>query len=735
MPFGLRNAAQTFQRFIDQVLQGLPFSYAYIDDVLIASPTPEEHKKHLRMVLRRLSDHGIVINLSKCILGASKLQLLGHQVDASGIQPLIEKVQVVQEFPRPTSRRKLWEFLGLINFYHRFIPMCAQLLQPLNNALSTNKGNDQEIHWTDDMATAFLAVKEALASATLLSHPKLDALTCIMTDASNVAVGAVLQQFIGGVWKPIAYFSKKLKPAETRYSTFDRELLGVYLAIRHFRYFSEGRKFHIVTDHKPLTYALSSTSDRYSPRQIRHLDYICQFSSDIRYVKGEENAAADALSRIEVNSLLKSSSAPIIDFNDIAHAQQGDQELLDLQTGASSSSLQLKVIPLLTAGDSNASIICDVSTGVPHPFVPEKYRRPIFDLLHSLSHPSIRGTQHLVTSHYVWPAVNSDIRKWAQSCVQCQRVKVQRHTVTPLASFTTPDAHFNQIHIDIVGPLPPSKGYTYLLTCIDRFTRWPEAIPIPDITAKTVAKAFLANWIARFGVPSTITTDQGRQFESALWKQFMQLLGAKRIRTTSYHPITNGLVERFHRQLKSALKAQPTPNHWTDSLPLVLLGIRTSLKEDIKCSTAELVYGTTLRLPGEFFDPHQHDPTADLADYVVRLRLMMQSLEAVSARKQSCKTYVSQKLQSCSHVFVRNDAVRKPFQAPYDGPFRVISRADKQFTIDIHSRPTVISLDRLKPASLDESPVIDEEQRQPTSVPPTAQDTPRTTRSGRGLIV
>ena len=114
---------------------------------------------------------------------------------------------------------------------------------------------------------------------------------------------------------------------ETRYSTFDRELLGVYLAIRHFRYFLEGRKFHIVTDHKPLTYALSSTSDRYSPRQIRHLDYIYQFSSDIRYVKGEENAAADALSRIEVNSLLKSSSAPIIDFNDIAHAQQGDQEL------------------------------------------------------------------------------------------------------------------------------------------------------------------------------------------------------------------------------------------------------------------------------------------------------------------------------------------------------------------------------------------------------------------------
>ena len=293
MPFGLRNAAQSFQRFIDEVLRGLDFCFGYIDDLLIASATREEHIQHVR---ERLAAHGLTINPAKCVFGVDSLDFLGHHVSSAGIKPLEENVRAVRDFPQPTSQRKLRQFVGLVNFYRRFIPHCATIMQPLNKLLTHPQERSTSLVWTEEALTAFTAVKTALAEATLLTHPKPGALTSIMTDASDVAVGAVLQQHVQGHWHPLAYFSRSLKPAETRYSTFDQELLAVYLSLKHFRYFVEGREFHILTDHKPLIYALHTHSDKHSPRQARHLDLIAQYTSDLRHVKGEMNVPADALS-------------------------------------------------------------------------------------------------------------------------------------------------------------------------------------------------------------------------------------------------------------------------------------------------------------------------------------------------------------------------------------------------------------------------------------------------------
>ena len=270
-------------------------------------------KSHLRQVLKRLSDNGVVINLAKSVFGVPCLDFLGHRVDAQGISPLDEKVLDIRDFPQRTSQRKLREFLGLINFYHRFIPNCAAVLVPLNSMLSPPKKGRQDLVWDGKATAAFVAIKEALATATLLVHPKPHAPTCIMADASDFAVGAVLQQRIGDGWHPIAYFSRKLRPPETRYSTFDQELLAVYLAIKHFRHFVEGREFYVLTDHKPLTFALSTNSDKYTPRQVRHLDYISQFTGDIRHVKGMANTVADTLSRSSVNQL-HATQAPSLDM-------------------------------------------------------------------------------------------------------------------------------------------------------------------------------------------------------------------------------------------------------------------------------------------------------------------------------------------------------------------------------------------------------------------------------------
>ncbi len=219
-----------------------------------------------------------------------------------------------------------------------------------------------------------------------------------------------------------------------------------------------------------------------------------------------------------------------------------------------------------------------------------------------------------------------DIANWASVCHVCQQSKVHRHVKANVQAFKQPDSRFSNIHVDIVGPLPSSKGYTYLFTCVDRYTRWPEAIPMTAATAESCAAALLNGWVSRFGVPTTITSDQGQQFESHFWRALMNLLGLTRNRTTAYHPQANGMVERFHRHLKTGLKARLTNGNWVDELPVVLLGIRTALKEDLSCSAAEMVYGTTLRLPGDFFsEPTQEDPSTTVS----RLRNAMQRQQFV----------------------------------------------------------------------------------------------------------
>ncbi|CAK1591943.1 unnamed protein product [Parnassius mnemosyne] len=390
------------------------------------------------------------------------------------------------------------------------------------------------------------------------------------------------------------------------------------------------------------------------------------------------------MSRIESISLEE-------DYIALSVSQEGDPEL---KKHEKNSSLRLEKV---TIPGTSVTVICDTSTGRPRPFRTHPFRRAAFNKLHNLSHPGVRATVKLVSERYVWPDMKKECRVWARSCLNCQRSKVTRHIISPTGNFNGPSGRYRHVHIDIIGPLAHSHGYTYCLTAIDRFTRWPEAWPITSITAEEVGETFVAGWISRFGVPNIMTTDQGRQFESAFFSRLMNLCAKKRIRTTGYHPCANGMVERMHRQLKAALMCHS--NTWTKVLPLVLLGMRSTLKEDIKTSAAELVYGEPLRLPGELIAPQKFtNNPADVMDYVADLKRKMEILRLISASHHTRpSTFIFKDLAPTTHVFLRDDAVRRPLQPPYTGPHAVLQRRDKTLTLDVNGRKVTVSIDRVKP--------------------------------------
>lgn len=372
---------------------------------------------------------------------------------------------------------------------------------------------------------------------------------------------------------------------------------------------------------------------------------------------------------------------------------------------------------MLRLEDSNSTLYCDTSQEEIRPYVPKELRGKILKLVHDLAHPSIRTTRKMIAKRFVWPTMNSDITKWVRSCMPCQRNKIHRHTKLEPDHIPVPDVRFHHVHLDLVGPLPLSNGCKFCLTMIDRYTRWPEAVPLKDTTAGTVANAFYTNWIARFGAPATITTDRGVQFESQIFGALTNLFGIHRIRTTAYHPQSNGMIERWHRSLKTAIKCHEY-QEWTDVLPTVLLGLRTAIKEDINATAADLVYGTSLRLPGDLF--FSEDTPINQTIFLRGFRQAMQSLKPRStAHHTRTKVFIHPDLLTCTHVFIRTDDQRTQLKPAYEGPFQVIEKiSDKVYKIKTNAGNQTISTQRLKLAyreTIPEQPQEETPQPQPST--------------------
>ena len=455
-----------------------------------------------------------------------------------------------------------------------------------------------------------------------------------------------------------------------------------YISHRHY---VEGRNFTLFTDHKPLVGAMTNTVDR-SPCQTRHLSFIAEFSTDVQHISGKTNVVADALSRSPPIFAILS---PDMDYKQLAIDQCESEEIKTYKT---STSLQLKDV-----SSDNYTVLCDMSTGVPRPVIPQNWTRRVFELCHNLSHAGFRPTMRAVSKRFVWPRMKADIRQWCRTCHECQSSKIQRHIHAPLQSRVPPERRFGSLHVDIVGPLPECEGMKYLFTVIDRYTRWSEAIPMKEMTAEDCVKALIRHWISKFGVPGDITSDRGRQFTSHLWQDLNRLLGIASHNTTAYHAQANGLIERMHRQLKAALECRLKGTNWMNELPMVMLGIRTAWREDINCSPAQLVYGTDLHLPGEFFEAQRTStlPPGFLRELQETMRNIQPTPMAYHGKQP---THRPPSLGQTGWVYVRHDGLRGALQRPYKGPFQIVEMGDKYFQLMVNGKEEKVSVDRLKTA-------------------------------------
>ena len=1039
-PFGLKNAGQDFQRLMDKILGDVPHTYVYLDDILIASETMEEHMEDLKRVFDILEANGLVVNRKKCILGKSSIEFLGHLVDANGIRPLPEKVEAIRRVKAPTTVKELQRFLGMVNYYRRFIPKAAHHLFFLFEALGDKP---KRLQWDKNMQESFDAIKNALANATMLHHPDSALPLAITSDASNVAIGAVIEQRGPKGWEPLAFFSKKLSDSQQKWSPYDRELHAAHKSVRHFKHMVEGRSFTLYTDHQSLIPSMAKKTEAQTARQANQLSEISEYTTDIRYLEGKSNVVADALSRPNgesssleavnssisnvnrinsvnktlqihpfrwsmanisrgealpsdeaicnhinsfvnainavtpipsVNSISKNFAAEQKDDENIFEEMEDRYEKLRSKTSSSSSTAaaarpqqaaarpqqttavknvsfaspisssnaqrgpcsdsssnftkcfsntsstiqrdqsledafpvapttstndgakisrkkshlvdskgihansknaEAKISPLddtlqpneaeleaetstactsdltrshpknrsqktstvyppepflstktkiaVDRGPNSAAgcykqpylaneqqqnsqnlhrapqshkehspiinenfhndtdgqqqysneirgqdcekevnsvatdkiqdlqlvvnaidhfnidledlarqqaldpdfrnmsreartglnfrkiplgdnyIFVDVSNGPARPFVPLSYRRRIFDMIHGLGHPGVERTRQSVSAKFVWPGMRQDVSRWARECVPCQQAKIHKHTVPPIQDFAVPAKRFQHIHVDIVS-MPPSNGFSHLLTIVDRFSRWPVAIPITDMNAETVIDALTHSWIATFGVPEVVTTDRGSQFTSQLWTQLLRNWGVKHITTTAYHPESNGMVERLHRRLKESIIAlsRGERHNWFWKLPMTLLALRTTIKPDIGASPSELVFGEGVAVPGQLIGPpvlSDEELLRQQRSTLSELRMEVERLQPVStSAHRRPQTHIPDELATATHVLIRK-GVQPSLTAPYDGPFKVLQRHETGFRIRFPGRNSdVIALARLKPA-------------------------------------
>ena len=670
--FGLSSASETYQYAIQTALQGLEGVRNISDDIVVFGKDVEEHDTRLHAVLERLREKHLTLNSEKCIFRAPRIMFFGFVISKDGIAADNARVAAIKGARRPTNQMEVRSFLGLVNYCARLIPNLATTAEPLRKL---TRGH-QPWTWGPEQQRAFDELRHALTSDDVMAHFVTGAPTELRVDASPVGLGAVLTQTVHGITRPVAYASRTLSDVERRYSQTEREALAVVWGCERFHLYLCGAEFVLHTDHKPLQFIYGPHGKPHA-RIERWVLRLQQYNFQIKHMAGKSNPA-DVLSRLPIDqpnrdrstaedyidAILANAIPRALTQEQIASASQADHEIQRvikaLNTGEWPDDQELHAYRRISDELSTTKGILLRGNRI---VIPRALRRQTLDIAHE-SHQGIVRLKQLLRTKVWWPKMDTEAEALVRMCGACQ-VEMPPPPSVPLQPSTMPRAPWSRLHVDLCGPLPTGET---LLVVIDAATRWPEVEILRSTTANVIISR-LDRIFAQHGYPDEIVTDNGPQFISQEFADYLNAIAVNHRRVTPYHPQANAEVERFNATIMKAIRtARNSDRDWHRAIHAFLLIYRSTPHPATKATPAKLLYNREIRtkLPSTRPIPRKSFVAATQQD---------------KAYKAKMKAYHDKKRHSRPRTVVAGDYViitqrkRDKFSSPFDPkPWIVLSQ-------------------------------------------------------------
>ena len=604
LPMGLSNSPDIFQEKMNELFSGLEYVRAYIDDLLILTTDNwDTHINQLDEVLNRLQKAGLKVNANKSFFGRSELEYLGFWVTRNGIKPLPKKIEAILKLKPPTTKKQLRSFIGIINYYRDMWIRRSELLAPLTSMTS----KEVKFKWTELHQKNLDLIKKVIAKETLLAYPNFNARFDLHTDASQTQLGAVISQ--DGI--PIAFYSRKLNPAQTRYTTTEKELLSIVETLKEFRNILLGQQVRVYTDHKNLTYKQFNTD-----RVMRWRLIIEEFSPELVYIQGETNIVADALSRLEIiddvdynlsdTQNLDTFYADLFDLsdNDIVNPityknimvnQQKDKTLIK-----NASTDKNYTVNVFHGGETIRRLICYKNKIV----IPTTLQRSIVEWYHNhLCHPGIVRTEATIRKHFYWKGLRQTVLDVCSKCHTCQLTKKGKKKYGKLPSKQAEATPWQTLCVDLIGPYKFTQSnkepiQLWALTMIDPATGWFEIKEIKTKRADIIANLVEQTWLVRYPWPDLIIMDRGREFKAEFYNMITVDYNIKPKVITTRNPQANAIIERVHQTIGNVLRTfdvnktvLDSDDPWSGILSATGFAIRNTVHTTLLSTPAQLVFG------------------------------------------------------------------------------------------------------------------------------------------------